>query len=155
MGTFPQNQIKENSRDSISTEGQTEVEAKLGPSSDSDYKTSESPVHTDDAKPEVPSLLTVQQDEVWYCLLPPAYEVRREGNVFTGVCLFTGEKGGGCPSLWFQVSSLPLVPGPFWGIPQSLVPSPFPRVEGVPQSGPRSGVPHRTTTGEGVPQSGP
>ena len=53
---------KEN-RDSISKE----VEAKLGPSSDSDYKTSESPVHTDDAKPEVPSLLTVQQDEVGYC----------------------------------------------------------------------------------------
>ena len=55
--------IKEN-RDSISKEEQTEVEAKLGPSSDSDYKTSESPVHTDDAKPEVPSLLTVQHDEV-------------------------------------------------------------------------------------------
>ena len=54
---------KEN-RDSISKE----VEAKLGPSSDSDYKTSESPLHTDDAKPEVPSLLTVQQDEVGYCL---------------------------------------------------------------------------------------
>ena len=54
---------KEN-KDSISKE----VEAKLGPSSDSDYKTSESPVHTDDAKPEVPSLLTVQQDEVRYCL---------------------------------------------------------------------------------------
>ena len=51
-------------RDSISKE----VEAKLVTSSDSAYKTSESPVYTDDAKPEVPSLLTVQQDEVRYCL---------------------------------------------------------------------------------------
>ena len=123
-GNITAKPIKENNRDSISMEGQTEVEPKLGPSSDSDYKTSESPVHTDDAKPEVPSLLTVQQDEVRYCLLPPAYEVRREGNVFTGVCLFTGGGGGedapvsgsrflpcpwsqvlsgGYPSLWSQV----------------------------------------------------
>ena len=28
-------------------------------------------------------------------LLPPAYVVRREGTVFTGVCLSTGGGGGG------------------------------------------------------------
>ena len=66
-GNITAKPIKKN-RDSIAAEGQTEVETKLAPSSDSDYKTSESPVHTGDAKPEVPSLLTVQQDEVLYCL---------------------------------------------------------------------------------------
>ena len=57
-------------------------------------------------------------------LLPPAYEVQREGNVFSlRVC----SMGSGYPSLWFQVPSLPLVPGPFWG-----------RDGSTPVSGPRS-----------------
>ena len=41
--------------------------------------------------------------------LLPAF--RREGNVFPGVCLFTGERG--YPSARFFPRSL--VPGPFWG----------------------------------------
>ena len=52
--------------DSIQNDGQTESETKLAPSSDSDYKTSDSPIHTEDANvtPEVPSAVAKQHDEV-------------------------------------------------------------------------------------------
>ena len=57
--------------DSIQNEDQTESEAKLAPSSDGAYKTSEFPVNTDDAntKPEVPFIVAVQHDEVKYNFL--------------------------------------------------------------------------------------
>ena len=38
-------------------------------------------------------------------LFPPAYEVRQEGTVFTGVCLSMGGGGSGYHSLWFLILS--------------------------------------------------
>ena len=61
-------------------------------------------------------------------LLPPAYVVRREGTVFTGVCLSTGGGGGGLPD------RVPPRGGP-----------------GTPRGGGGGGVPDRVPPRGGVP----
>ena len=55
-------------------------------------------------------VMCVRKAAVFLSFLPPAYVVRREGSVFTGVCLFTP---GGVPHLHPII--LPLVPRPFRG----------------------------------------
>ena len=74
-------------------------------------------------------------------LLPPAYVVRREGNVFIGVCPFTvGEGAPGVVPPPSQVKGAPRVPHPparsGWGVPgvpfwarSGGAPSPPPRDE--------------------------
>ena len=78
-------------------------------------------------------------------MLPPAYVVRREGTLFTGVCLSTPGGGGGLPHLHPII--LQLVPCPFWGCPHdwSQVPSWVSTLArsgwGVPQPGPDGDYP--------------
>ena len=64
------------SGDSIQNEGQTEKEAKLGPSSDI-YKMSEPPVHTEDAntKQEVPSVVATPQNEVRFIVFLSGHSI--------------------------------------------------------------------------------
>ena len=71
--------------------------------------------------------------------LPPAYVVRREGTVFTGVCLSTGG-GGGVPD-WVPPRGVPdWVPPRGSGYPPGGVPSQVPP-GGVPGQVPPGGVP--------------
>ena len=81
----------------------------------------------------------------WLGFLPPAYVVRREGTVFTGVCLSTGGEEGG--------SGYPPSGGYLTGYPPGGVPGPPPSPPGGtwPGSGyPPGGYPVRYPPG-GVP----
>ena len=82
----------------------------------------------------------------FWLLLPPAYVVRREGTVFTGVCLSTG--GGRGTQVW--VPPLGVRVPPRGGVPKSRYPP-----GGVPKSGypPQGGTQVRVPPG-GVPKSG-
>ena len=106
------------------------------------------------------------------CYRPHTYTVRREGNAFTGVCLFVCPQswgGGVYHSLWSQVPSPASGPRSFvgevgMGVPQSLVPGPFSSLwyqglsrerEGVPLSGANTKYPQDRGTpppwaGQGV-----
>ena len=75
--------------------------------------------------------------------LPPAYVVRREGTVFTGVCLSTGGGGG------VQVPPPP-PPGGVWVPPQG---GPGGYLTGYPPG--RSGYPPRGGTRPGTPPGVP
>ena len=77
---------------------------------------------------------------IWlWCLLPPAYVVRREGTVFTGVCLSTGG-GGGYPVRY----------------PPGGYPGPGTTPGGYPDTPPRGvcGPPREGTQTPGVPRPG-
>ena len=85
---------------------------------------------------------------VLVALLPPVFQMNGEGTVFTGVCLLTG--GGGTPSPSHNTST-------HWshvlygGVPQCLVPCPFPGA--TPHPVPNRGYPTHSLM-VGVPQPG-
>ena len=82
--------------------------------------------------------------------LPPAYVVRRESTVFTGICLFSpGRYPISIPII------LPLVPCPFWGCPvtgpRPLLGCSMARSGGTPARSRWGGYPSQVGMGVGTP----